>query len=334
MNDTKLLVKILKHKHKIRLANLLTDCFGDVNVSNTYGNYFQSLLSTYVIYAPLEKFYKLKKISDKDKTVILESIIDIYPHKEESPEIVDISFELKDENETEDSLEESIKDSLKSIRIFISYNTLDKDLAGKIKTLLSNYGLEVFLAHEDISPSKEWEDVILQNLDSTDIFIPLITKKFLISDWTDQESGIAFIKNKFIIPLVVDTHPYGFLGKYQELKINQQNIYETCLKIINTIVDNDKFYENMSYLLINSLKNSSSFDDAGIKANVLSTIKIKNSKQMDLIIKSIIDNNQIRFSFRAFPFLSTIFNENKKLINKKLFNELNQLMVDDKFNLK
>ena len=79
----------------------------------------------------------------------------------------------------------------RTVRAFISYATADKGLARQIKDGLEKYGLETFLAHEDIQPAEEWQQVILDNLESTDVFIPIITGNFPESKWTDQESGIA-----------------------------------------------------------------------------------------------------------------------------------------------
>jgi len=69
----------------------------------------------------------------------------------------------------------------KTIRVFLSYSTEDKGLAGFIKDSLEWYGLEVFIAHEDIEPSDEWQEAIIQNLESTDVFVPIITESFSLS---------------------------------------------------------------------------------------------------------------------------------------------------------
>ncbi len=84
-----------------------------------------------------------------------------------------------------------------TIRIFLSHSTKDLDLIKFIKSELEWYGLDVFVAHEDIEPSTEREEAILQNLQSTDIFIPVITENYYSSEWTDQESGIAFSKDNY-----------------------------------------------------------------------------------------------------------------------------------------
>ena len=80
----------------------------------------------------------------------------------------------------------------KTIRIFVSYSSSNKRLAGEIKDSLKKYGLSVFLAHEDIQPTHEWQNEISNNLNGCDVFIPILTRSLRNSEWTDQEIGMAF----------------------------------------------------------------------------------------------------------------------------------------------
>src|SRR5690349_14086406 len=101
-----------------------------------------------------------------------------------------------------DNLEEK-KNSFvsRSLRVFLSYSHHDKLLAGKVKEQLELYfGLEIFLAHEDIDGGEEWEKIIVENLKATDIFMPLLSPNFESSAFTDQETGIAYALNKKVIP--------------------------------------------------------------------------------------------------------------------------------------
>lgn len=52
------------------------------------------------------------------------------------------------------------------IRIFLSYSSEDKIIAGKIKEILEGYGFVVFLAHEDLEPMVAFQDEIVNNLRS------------------------------------------------------------------------------------------------------------------------------------------------------------------------
>ncbi len=107
------------------------------------------------------------------------------------------------------------------MKIFLSYSHLDKRLAGKIKMYLRQYGVKVFLAHDDIEPSEEWADKILEELRDCDVFMPILTKHFNKSNWTDQETGCALIINKLIVPLKGDVDPHGFISRYQARGLNK-----------------------------------------------------------------------------------------------------------------
>jgi hypothetical protein len=144
---------------------------------------------------------------------------------------------------------------------------------------------------------------------------------------------MAYILDKFIIPLAIDKNPYGFIGKYQALKFNPEKIFSECREIIKIIANNEKFYDNLVNLLINSLANSSSFDDAGNKAFLLSCIEIRNKEQISKIINAIMSNGQVRFSFKAHSWLSDIFNKHQILIDKNLFEKMNKQMIDNEFKL-
>ena len=47
-------------------------------------------------------------------------------------------------------------------KIFISYSVKDKEIAGKVKDILSRFNISAFLAHQDIEVSEEWEKRILE----------------------------------------------------------------------------------------------------------------------------------------------------------------------------
>jgi hypothetical protein len=116
-------------------------------------------------------------------------------------------------------------------KVFISYSVKDKAIAGEIKNLLKRANLSAFLAHEDIEVSQEWAEKILDEINSSEIFICLLNENFKNSDYCIQETGIAASKrNMCVIPLSLDgTIPPGFLGKIQSSKINTAYIQLTDL---------------------------------------------------------------------------------------------------------
>lgn len=90
--DIEKIRKILKYRGRHDLAELLRHSTSQINESSTYGHYLFSTLSTFEIYSPLETHEKLKKISEEDKKEILNAVLEIYPPKEYSPEVVNIEF--------------------------------------------------------------------------------------------------------------------------------------------------------------------------------------------------------------------------------------------------
>jgi len=150
-------------------------------------------------------------------------------------------------------------DLKKRILVFISYSTKDKEVVGKIKRQLENFGLEVFVGHDDINPSSVWVKEIRENLKKCDIFIPYLTKDFKKSKWTDQECGIAECLNKCILPLKIKYDPYGFINKYQALNINNKSSLDYGVAIVKKIIKKNKFPQLRS-VIIESFINSRYFE--------------------------------------------------------------------------
>ncbi|MCL4378358.1 MAG: toll/interleukin-1 receptor domain-containing protein [Actinobacteria bacterium] len=131
---------------------------------------------------------------------------------------------------------EKIKTPKDKIKVFISYSTIDKEIAHQVSRKLEGWGLDVFLAHEDIEVSEQWKEIILKNLYSCDVFIPIITENFKNSDWTSQEVGIAFAGEKdiFIVPLKKGNFiPFGFIFPIQAKDINEDKFELSIIKKLN-----------------------------------------------------------------------------------------------------
>lgn len=113
-------------------------------------------------------------------------------------------------------------------KIFLSYSTADKKLAGKLREGLEAEGLHVFLAHEDIEPTERWRDKIISDLKSSSVFIALRTKNYLGRPYTEQECGFALALNKRILTLSIDTksEDMGFCSEYQGQSFAREDVNE------------------------------------------------------------------------------------------------------------
>jgi hypothetical protein len=102
-------------------------------------------------------------------------------------------------------------------RVFLSHKAEVKKETATLKERLNLFGVSAFVAHEDIHPTKEWQDEIENALFSMDTFVALMTDGFHDSIWTDQEVGVAFGRGVPIISVKLGKDPYGFIGKFQAL---------------------------------------------------------------------------------------------------------------------
>ena len=146
------------------------------------------------------------------------------------------------------------------IKIFISYNTLDKEVAGNISKKLEKWGLDVFLAHDDIEVSEEWREVILENLFDCDVIIPIITENFRNSDWTSQEIGVVLGRKTkcLIMPIKKGNNiPYGFISNFQAGDINNERFELSIIKKIE-----NKYPKSLTDGLLDFLYKSPSFRES------------------------------------------------------------------------
>jgi hypothetical protein len=103
-------------------------------------------------------------------------------------------------------------------RLFLSHKSEVKQQAHAVKEALQYYGVAAFVAHDDISPTMEWQEEIENALATMDGFVALLTWDFRDSNWTNQEIGYAVARGVPIIGLRLGLDPYGFLAKFQALR--------------------------------------------------------------------------------------------------------------------
>ena len=212
----------------------------------------------------------------------------------------------------------------KSLRIFISFKKEeDGGIAAEIKKTLENYGLEVFVAHDDIAPSKDWQNEIVQQLKSCDVFIPLLTNSFPQSPWTDQEVGIAIAHEKHIIPAKIDIDPYGFMAKYQALRFNKDDMDSSCSDIIDAICLNLFLKDKVMDCVICYLSKVDTFNGSGKIIKLLSKHDDKFSKeQINEIVRASNYNGQVHYCFVAKPILEGWLERYKDSIHPELARRL------------
>jgi hypothetical protein len=206
------------------------------------------------------------------------------------------------------------------LKVFLSYHHSARKFARRVKGCLSGLGMDVFLAHEDLEPSTEWQEEILLHLRKCNVFMPLLTKSFHSSNWTDQETGIAFASEKFILPLKVSPDPYGFIGKLQALKVRKEP-EETCRKIVQVLASRPVLRDRARDGVIDAFLGSTSFEDSARVATALLKLKPYSTSQLNRIVEGASKNQQIYGGRRAREAVNELVRENRPNLSRKLVRE-------------
>lgn len=159
-------------------------------------------------------------------------------------------------------------------KLFLSHTSSHKVLAKEIRDRLRIFGVDAFVAHEDIKPTKEWEEEIELALSTCDGMLALVTPDFTQSEYCDQEVGFAMGRGLPIIAVMQGAAPHGFVSKWQGLPGEEGEGAATRLGtgIYEILAEHEKSRAKMAAATVNRYSNSTSFENA--KANTRRLMKI------------------------------------------------------------
>ncbi len=174
-------------------------------------------------------------------------------------------------------------------RVFLSHKATYKIETAKLSDELKLFGISAFVAHVDIEPSQSWQDDIESALKSMQGFVALLTEDFKNSNWTDQEVGFAVAKQVPILAARLGQDPYGFIGKFQGLASNWENL---AFEIAKFFIKQPKAVD----AYIHALSQCNSFESGNKLALLLPEICNLNNEQVDRLVLACNENSQIRGS--------------------------------------
>ncbi len=175
-------------------------------------------------------------------------------------------------------------------RVFLSHKADVKKETADLKERLRLFGISCFVAHEDIHPTKAWQDEIENALASMDGFVALMTANFHDSDWTDQEVGFAFARGVPIIAVRLGKDPYGFIGKFQGLS----SAWPTAAAdIVQILIKNDRMFS----AYISALRKCPNWDGGNTLAKALPGIERLSASQVNELIAAYNETSELHGSF-------------------------------------
>jgi hypothetical protein len=164
-------------------------------------------------------------------------------------------------------------------RVFLSHKSEIKTEAAALKDNLELFGISAFVAHKDITPTKEWQIEIEAALETMDAFVALLTENYHDSLWTDQEVGFAVARGIPIIAFKLGQDPYGFIGKFQGLSCIWD---EAPIKIVSLLIKNSKMLD----AYIGVLPQCTSFENGLKLAQILPEIESLSMAQADQMVNA------------------------------------------------
>lgn len=165
-----------------------------------------------------------------------------------------------------------------NLKLFFSHLAKNREYVGTVKSFLGVYGIDAFVAHDNIKITDEWIVVIESALSTCDAAVAFLHDGFQGSEWCDQETGFVLARKVPLLSLMFDLKPYGFLGKYQAQRcIDKKGTSFTPKEVADIIVDwlskapgtDSMFTES----LVGALETSPSWDKTRMIWRWLSTRK-------------------------------------------------------------
>lgn len=147
-----------------------------------------------------------------------------------------------------------------NLRLFASHLAKHKAVVGQVREELARFGVEAFVAHDSIEPSKEWAQVIENALAECDAMIVFLHEGFKESIWCDQEVGWALGRQRPVLPLNYGLHPYGFLGKYQDQPCGNAFPAQVADYVLDWLTKTPSLQARLAHGLVDAFVNSGSWN--------------------------------------------------------------------------
>ncbi|MEO1016318.1 MAG: toll/interleukin-1 receptor domain-containing protein [Pseudomonadota bacterium] len=179
------------------------------------------------------------------------------------------------------------------LRVFISHLAANKRTAGNLQAAMSEYYMSGFVAHNDIEPTKEWQDEIETALETCDAMVVLLHKGFGDSDWTDQEVGFAMGRHIPILTVRYDEDPHGFIGRFQAFKGRGKSADALAIELFDALVASKQAKARMEDILVQMFEDSYNFQNAKDNMSRLEAVEQWQHDYSERIKKALKTNSQV-----------------------------------------
>lgn len=197
------------------------------------------------------------------------------------------------------------------VRVFLSHSAHHKKFVAEVAEKMRIYMLDGFVAHDSIEPTREWQDEIERGLRTAQIFVGLVHPEFNDSAWTNQEVGWAKGRELPIYMIRFGADPRGFLGKVQWPAVNG-NATQVAAKIARWVNSLPQYSNNIGGRLLDALRASSNYPEAGDAAQVLNAFDALTDAQFIELDSIYLENTQVHGGALAHRGLKPLYARHKR----------------------
>ena len=197
------------------------------------------------------------------------------------------------------------------LRLFLSHISAERAGVSKLKSELLKWGVDSFVAHEDIEPNLEWQKEIELALRSMHALVALLTPAFHESKWTDQEVGFALGKGTLVIPVRLGLDPYGFIGKQQGLPGKLDAPESLASSIVDLLLKHRTTADMMREALIVGFERAKSFNASIAISKRFEGLKYISADQLRRMEAACEENTTVKKSWNVPERIQSIVNRFK-----------------------
>jgi hypothetical protein len=179
------------------------------------------------------------------------------------------------------------------LRLFLSHLSTQQVFVSDVRDELAKFGIESFVAHEAIKPSRELQDVIEASLPDCDALVAFLHEAFAESKWCDQEAGWIMARNRPVLSLSFDTHPHGFLATYRAMNCSRLSAKQIANTIFEWLLPSPTVKSRVSSSVVHAFVDSSSFSETRRLSTVLSNLEIMSDANLNALERACKNNLQM-----------------------------------------
>jgi hypothetical protein len=181
------------------------------------------------------------------------------------------------------------------VAMFLSHRWENRQFVGGVKRDLARYGIDAFVAHDDIHPSKQWREVIKAALRTCDAFVAFLDEGFHASQWCDQEIGWALSRGIPIIPVRSDgvKRGDGFLEEHQDVQLGSNSETWIAGRLFQIMVNDPRTKAVGLKALAEAFVNSWSYDTTRRLYGMLEAQETIDAEQLRRMEYAVQTNRQV-----------------------------------------